>query len=309
MKTFLKLTLTVILMVNVSILLGQVQPGDPNYDQMKEQGLIAQPEQVTPPSAPLVTMEPLDNGNRNGGLLIPRDGTFTLAMSPNDDGSSSLITLPFTFCLYGDNYTTCYINNNGNVSFGSPYGTYSSTGFPVSGFPMVAPFWADVDTRSCGSVWYKIQTNPNRLIVVWELTGYYSNQCDKFNTFELVMTDGNDPFIGMGKNVAFSYAEMSWTTGSASGGSGGFGGTPATVGINKGDGVDYALLGRFDHPGTDYDGPDGNADGVDWLDEKDFVFDGCAGIIPPQTPISNWALFLGIGLILAFAVIRYRRMI
>jgi len=309
MKKVFKLSLAITMMIFAGNIVGQVGPDDPNYDSMKEQGQIAQPQQVAPPAGPVVTMEPLDNGNRNGGLLIPRDGTFSLAMGPNDDGSSSLITLPFDFCLYGDNYTSCYINNNGNISFDAPYSTYSSTGFPVSGYPMVAPFWADVDTRGCGTVWYKIETSPMRMTVIWELVGYYSYQCDKYNTFELIITDGYDPFIGIGKNVAFSYAEMSWTTGSASGGSGGFGGTPATVGINKGDGVDYALLGRFDHPGTDYDGPDGNADGVDWLDEKDFVFDGCEGIIPPQTPISNWALFLGLGLILAFTIIRYRRMI
>jgi len=30
---------------------------------------------------------------------------------------------------------------------------------------------------------------------------------------------------------------------------------------------------------------------------------------PVQTPVSNWALFIGIGLILAFAVIRFRKMV
>ena len=32
------------------------------------------------------------------------DNTYTLAMQPNDDGSSSLINLPFQFDLYGDLY-------------------------------------------------------------------------------------------------------------------------------------------------------------------------------------------------------------
>src|ERR1044071_214991 len=65
----------------------------------------------------------------------------------NDDGSTGLINLPFTFCLYGQSWTNCYINNNGNISFGTPYGTFTATGFPNGGFTMVAPFWADVDTR------------------------------------------------------------------------------------------------------------------------------------------------------------------
>ena len=40
----------------------------------------------------------------------------------------------------------------------------------------------------------------------------------------------------------FNYAdgEIQWTTGDASGGSGGFGGTPAQVGFNAGDGLRFA---------------------------------------------------------------------
>ena len=305
MKKVILPLITVLMIAFSAQLSGQVDPSDPNYAEMKASGQFVQPDQVPAPLAPVSTMRQIENPDRAAGLLIPRDGTFSLAMAPNDDQSSGLITLPFTFCLFGDQYTSCYINNNGNISFDGPYGTYSSTGFPVSGFPMVAPFWADVDTRSCGSVWYKIE--PNRLIVIWEETGYFSYQCDKLNTFQAILTDGTDPFIGLNKNVAFSYAIMSWTTGDASGGVGGFGGTPATVGINKGDGFDYALLGRFDHPGIDYDGAAGAADGVDYLDEKDFIFDGCAGEIN-VTPVSNWALFLGIGLILVFAIFRFRKL-
>jgi hypothetical protein len=294
-----------LMIVSVTHIMAQVQPSDPNYQQMKEQGQITQPEQVPAPVKPVSVIKQMNNGNRAPGLLIPRDGSFTLAMAPNDDGSSSLITLPFTFCLFDVNYTNVYINNNGNVTFDAPLSIYSAVGFPYPSYPMLAPFWADVDTRSCGSVWYRIEAN--RMVVIWEETGYYSNQCDKLNTFELIFTDGTDPFIGINKNVAFSYANMTWTTGSASGGVGGFGGTPATVGINKGDGIDYALVGRFDHAGVDYDGPTGGNDGVNWLTEKDFAFDACAGEII-VTPVSNWALFLGIGLILAFAVLRFRRL-
>ncbi|MEX1023933.1 MAG: hypothetical protein WD226_02545 [Planctomycetota bacterium] len=68
---------------------------------------------------------------------------------------------------------------------------------------------------------------------------------------------------------------MQWTTGDASngvGGVGGFGGIPATVGANKGDGVNYFQIGRFDQPGVAYDGPDGASDGVDFLDFSDFCF-------------------------------------
>ena len=51
-------------------------------------------------------------------------------------------------------------------------------------------------------------------------------------------TDGIDSF------VIFLYAdgEIQWTTGDASGGTGGLGGTPAQVGFNAGDGVRFASV-------------------------------------------------------------------
>ena len=56
------------------------------------------------------------------------------------------------------------------------------------------------------------------------------------NTFQCVMiTNGINAF------VAFLYADglIQWTTGDASGGTDGFGGTPAQGGFNAGDGVRY----------------------------------------------------------------------
>ena len=74
---------------------------------------------------------------------------------------------------------------------------------------------------------------------------------------------------------------MQWTTGDASNGSGGFGGFPATVGANKGDGVEFFQIGRFDHEGTDFDGPGGNADGVSFLDNSTICFNATGDNAPP----------------------------
>ncbi|MDY0218577.1 MAG: PKD domain-containing protein [Candidatus Cloacimonas acidaminovorans] len=214
------------------------------------------------------------------GLLIPLDDSFQLAMEGNDDYYTSVIQLPFAFDFYGTTYTEFYINNNGNVSFGNPYSTYTSYEFPVNEFPMLAPFWADVDTRSGGQVFYKMESN--RVTVIWNAVGYFSNHTDKLNTFELVFTNGWDPVVGLGYNVAFSYGDMQWTTGDASGGQNGFGGVPATVGLNKGDGIYYGLIGRFDHEGIDYYGPGGAPSGVSYLDNQLFRFTAIQGnFLPP----------------------------
>ena len=207
-------------------------------------------------------------------LPLPDDPSSEgwLSMSPNDD-SSTLVTLLFDFEFYGTLYprgSTVWINNNGNLNFGpSGLSTFTASGFPLTGTPMIAPFWADVDTRVTGhavwnKVWYKM-TNTS-LSVVWHGVGYFSRQTDKRNTFQVVLS----PTLLQddGGNVCFCYADMDWTTGGASGGAGGFGGSPATVGVNRGTANDFVQLGRFDRPGNDYDGGGGLSDGVDYLDNR-----------------------------------------
>lgn len=219
--------------------------------------------------------------------MVPLDSTFLIAMAPNDDGSSGLISIPFNFNFYGSSYSSLYINNNGNISFGSSYYTFTANPFPDSTYQMIAPFWGDVDTRdsafgtgSIGNVYYKI--TPTAMIVKWEAVGYYAMHGDKVNTFQLIITNGTDPLLPSGTNVGFCYGDMQWTTGDASGGINGFGGAPATVGNNMGNGTDYFQAGTFDQPGVAFDGPYGAADGIDWLDNQGMYFDASLpGNIPP----------------------------
>ena len=263
------------------------------YQEMKASGNLPVDFHVAYSTLPPPKVQPLNQEKGGGGTggncncWIEPDNTYTLALQPNDDGSSSLITLPFTFNLYGESYTTCYVNNNGNVSFQDAYYNYSAAAFPSTQFKMVAPFWADVDTRQGddgtpgGTVKYKL--TPNALYVNWTAVGYYSAETDKLNTFQLIISDGTNTDVGIGNTVSFCYKDMQWTTGAASQGTNGFGGIPATVGANRGNGIDYIQFGRFDHAGVDYDGPFGNSDGISWLDNKNFVFTTAAATqnIPP----------------------------
>lgn len=255
------------------------------YQEMKATGTLPSDFHVAYSTLPPPKVQPLNQAKGGGGTggncncWIEPDNTYTLAMQPNDDGSSTQITLPFQFNLYGDIYNTCYVNNNGNVSFAQDIFTYSASAFPMAStgsqqFHMVAPFWADVDTRQVGGLGgtVKYKMTPNALYVNWTEVGYYGMHVDKLNTFQLIISDGTNTDVGIGSTVSFCYKDMQWTTGDASQGSNGFGGVPATVGANRGNGIDFIQFGRFDHPGDDYDGPFGNADGISWLDNKNFVF-------------------------------------
>jgi len=262
---------------NFSVGFSQINIADTTYKRLKLQGNLQSETHYNIVNSgtipPHITDESTNGRSTNCACYTPHDATWTLAMPPNDDGSTGNIPIPFNFCLYGTDYTSLWINNNGNITFDIPYGTFSAVGFPSPSYVMVAPFWGDVDTWGIGEVYYKI--TPTALYVNWENVGYFSSETDKTNTFSLIITDGNDPVIGVGNNVAFCYQDMQWTTGAASGGVNGFGGTAATVGCNKGDGVSFVQFGRFDSPGTAYFGPYATNSGVSWLDNQSFIFNAC----------------------------------
>jgi len=280
MLKYLLLVLPVFFFTSVQ---AQVLTDSPLYQQLKASGQLGtvNTEANTSIQLPVAPVKPASYNKANAcDCYIEPDSTYTLAMQPNDDGSTGLIPIPFTFNLYGQAYTSLYINNNGNLTFTGPLSTFSATAFPSVGNAIVAPFWADVDTRNGnGQVLYKI--TPTAVYVNWVEVGYYAFHGDKLNTFQLIITNGSDPVID-GGNVAFCYQNMDWTTGDASQGINGFGGVPATCGANKGDGLAYFLISRFDHAGNDFDGALGNPDGIDWLDYKSFAFDASnGGNIPP----------------------------
>lgn len=221
---------------------------------------------------------PLDSGF----IEVPFNGGMAPYYSC-DDGSFGPLALPFTFCYYGDTISSVFINNNGNISFGAPYSMFISSPFPNTNYTMITPFWADIDTRSNiqnspnGRVRYKLTSSA--LVVKWDSVGYFPMNGSLKNSFQLTITDGMDTVVKGGNNVSFCYGEMQWTNGGS-----GLLGTPATVGINKGDGINYFQIARCDHDSTDYDGPYGTNDGISYLDGKSFFISTCTGNglnIPP----------------------------
>jgi len=253
----------------------QVMVDSPEYHQLKNSGqlggvTILHPATELQQVQPNVYQATIPEKSSSCDCYVEPDASYILAMQPNDDGSSLVINLPFTFSFYGEDHTQLYINNNGNVTFDESLATFSANAFPSLGAKIVSPFWGDVDTRAGnGRVVYKI--TPTAIYINWDSVGYYSQQGDKRNTFQLTLTDGTDPAVTDG-NVAFCYKNMDWTTGSASSGVNGFGGVPATAGANKGDNIYFFQIARFDHAGNDFDGSLGNPDGISWLDNKSFTF-------------------------------------
>lgn len=74
----------------------------------------------------------------------------------NDDGSTGLdggagaVNFGFGTSLnfFGASYSSAYVNNNGNITFAAPLREFTPFGLTTTlGTPIIAPFFADVDTR------------------------------------------------------------------------------------------------------------------------------------------------------------------
>jgi len=167
-----------------------------------------------------------------------RAGFDQYSLPRNDDGyTPDPVPFGFAINLFGTILTSCYINNNGNVTFN--YGLYNWTPNPLQkvNMPMIAPFWADVDTRGPRSdvVYYGTGTVNGHAAFGgdWRNVGYYSRHDDKLNDFQFVLIDRSD--IGEGNcDIEFNYNHILWETGDASGGTNGYGGSPSRSGLTNG---------------------------------------------------------------------------
>lgn len=157
----------------------------------------------------------------------------------NDDLSSALVPIGFPVSIFGKTQTHCYVNNNGNVTFANQLGTYTPAPLQNLGFTIIAPFWADVDTRPVGSdvvsYSYSVESVDGHPAfgVNWNNVGYYSYHDDKLNAFQLVFIERSDSNPG-DFDIEFNFNQVLWETGDASNGTNGYGGFPSRSGLTNG---------------------------------------------------------------------------
>ena len=161
-------------------------------------------------------------------------GLFTNVLPANDDGSTGLVGLGFTANINGTNFTQTYVNNNGNITFNDALGTFTPSAISSGAFgPIIAAFFADVDTRAAGSdpVRYGSALLGGRAVfgVNYINVGVY-NQQSLFNSFQMILTDRSDIALG-DFDIQYNYDRIVWEAGTASNApGGGLGGTSALVG-------------------------------------------------------------------------------
>jgi hypothetical protein len=172
-------------------------------------------------------------------------GCSTNSLPANDDGSTEEVALGFTANFEGESYTKLYVNNNGNVTFGKSLSQFTPQSIGSLGVPIIAPFWADVDTR-VGSALTTYGTTSFEghpaFCVDWDGVGYFSEHIDKLNKFELILVSRPDRAPG-DFDIIFNYDQIQWETGDASGGSSGVGGTAPRVGFGLSGGGSAEISG------------------------------------------------------------------
>ena len=195
--------------------------------------------------------------------IVPGFSTNTLAA--NDDGSTGLVSLPFPIDFFNNTYDGVYVNNNGNITFNGSLGTYTPSALTSFGSPIIAPFWADVDTAVAGSglVTYGTGTVDGHTAfgVNWPGVDCYATTGGGLNYFQLLLIDRSD--IAPGDfDIEFNYNSIQWDSGEASGGNGScLGGTSAAVGYTNGSTNALELNGSFQNGAFLDTGPDALANG------------------------------------------------
>ena len=176
-------------------------------------------------------------------------------LSRNDDGYTNFLDIrqifgPSGINFFGQNYTGIYLNNNGSITFNQGLFAYTPTAITgLTSNPIIAAFWADVDTRPQGVtttpggnstgtnlLWYDFDAATQTFTATWDDVGYFSNKLDKLNAFQLSITKVNE---AGDFDIVFRYEDVNWTTGDVSGGIGGIGGDAARAGYSSGNGVNF----------------------------------------------------------------------
>ena len=167
-----------------------------------------------------------------------------------------LATIGFPVKYFGTTYTNLWVNNNGNVTFDANLDTYTPESLvnaaadanpPIGG--IIAPFWADVDTRAplSGLVTYGTNTVNGHAAfgANWVDVGYFEKHDNKLNAFQLVLINRPDRASG-DYDVEFNYAQIQWEEGNATGGTDGLSSSntyPGRAGYASGSGLTFELNG------------------------------------------------------------------
>jgi putative cell wall-binding protein len=183
-----------------------------------------------------------------GGAMVDAAACTASSIPANDDASSAQVDVGFDLDFFGTTYSQLYVNNNGNVTFDGPLSTFTPFQLSATREKIIAPFFADVDTRGAGSGLTRygygatVYEGHPAFCATWKDVGYYRASDDRLDSFQLLLVDRSDVSPGA-FDIVMNFDTIQWETGDASGGVGGLGGSSARVGYSNGVDRSFELPG------------------------------------------------------------------
>lgn len=194
-------------------------------------------------SGSIARAQPMLVGGLGGTTGFGRDGDSLIR---GDATSAEVIfgtAFPAGISLFGTSYSSLWVNTDGSVSFTGPQ-SYRPDAFTGSPRPIIAAWWADVDTTpgpqagdppGANTVYFNLSTN--QLVVTWFRVGYYMNGVDQRVSVQLILRQVAGMPDGI-VTIELRYNLCEWTQGMRGDS------VPAQAGFDLGDETRYLSLPR-----------------------------------------------------------------
>lgn len=135
------------------------------------------------------------------GPPVIRAGFDAVPTPPNDDDTSGPVPLGFEISFGGQTFDETYVNNNGNLTFEGPLADFIPFELAQAPDPIVAPFFADVDTREGAVARYGTGSVDGRPAfgVTWPGVGCYPRNTSLRDVFQAILVDRSDGRLPAGR--------------------------------------------------------------------------------------------------------------
>jgi hypothetical protein len=128
------------------------------------------------------------------------------------DNYSGVINLGWDFNFFGQNFNQVVITTKGTIALGNTgYIDYLPSSFPTplgtetnQQHDHICALWSDYDFGATGELYYKVTSNA--LYLNYIDVGYWPNQGDKTNTFQIIICEDGSGVLPDGNNVQFVHA-------------------------------------------------------------------------------------------------------
>ncbi|MGL4555673.1 MAG: nidogen-like domain-containing protein, partial [Gemmataceae bacterium] len=160
-------------------------------------------------------LEPLEDRQTPADVGAVRDpaGFSPAALDRGDEDVSGLTPLGFDVNFLGSVHSGVFVHTNGVLTFTAPLVAYRPAPLDTLGLDVIAPLFADADTRSpaSGTVLFGTGTVGGRpaFVATWDGVGYFDAMADRLDRFQVVLV-GRDDLAPGDFDLELNYHQIQW---------------------------------------------------------------------------------------------------